>query len=393
MAKKFFNVHPDILKLGIVSFLTDVSSEAIFSVFAIFFTVFAGASASLLGIVEGFADFSASSLDYLSGWLSDRSGKRKPLALIGYGFSTLAKLSLILSTSVASLSLFRVIERLGKSFRGPPRDAWISEVADKSIRGYSFGVHKALDKAGAIVGPLFAYALLRFYGQSMGTFRIIFITASFSAVLAVVVLFLMTDRPGKPHERENFFRSWRVLSSDFKRFLIPSGIFALSYFSFGFLLLRAYSAGFEAKDVVLLYALFNISFVSVSALIGKLGDIIGRRYILVSGYMIYILMSLGFIFAIEKWQIIILFILFGIFYSIDEGQSKAFIADLEGERRATAIGVYNFITGLMYLPASLIAGMLWRINPNYSFSFAVGVASIAMIIFITLTQRLSKNIF
>lgn len=149
--KKKFSVHPDVLKLGLVSLLTDLSSEMIFSVFAIFFTTIAGASAVLLGLVEGFADFSASSLNYLSGWLSDRSGKRKVFALAGYGFSTLAKLILLLGSSVAGLSIFRVVERLGKGFRGPPRDAWLSAVAAKANRGYSFGVHKALDKTGAIL--------------------------------------------------------------------------------------------------------------------------------------------------------------------------------------------------------------------------------------------------
>jgi MFS family permease len=147
-------VHPSVLKLGLVSFLTDVSSEMIFSVFAIFFTVVAGASSALLGLVEGFADFSASSLDYIAGWSSDKTGKRKALALVGYGFSTAAKIILLIANSIVAVSLFRIVERMGKSFRGPPRDAWLSELATQDIRGYSFGVHKALDKAGAVLGPL-----------------------------------------------------------------------------------------------------------------------------------------------------------------------------------------------------------------------------------------------
>ena len=163
MEKRFLNVHPDVLKLGVVSFLTDVSSESIFSVFSIFFTVVVGASASLLGLIEGFADFSASSLDYFAGWLSDKTGKRKNLALAGYGFSTLAKISLLLGTSAFFLAIFRIIERLGKSFRGPPRDAWLSAVADSSTRGYVFGLHKAFDKGGAILGPLIAYFLLFYF--------------------------------------------------------------------------------------------------------------------------------------------------------------------------------------------------------------------------------------
>ncbi|MFA5932003.1 MAG: MFS transporter [Candidatus Paceibacterota bacterium] len=388
MEKRFLNIHPDVFKLGIVSFLTDISSEAIFSVFSIFFTVIVGAPASLLGLVEGFSDFSASSLDYFAGWLSDKTGKRKQLAIFGYGFSTVAKVILLVSSSVASLASFRIIERVGKSFRGPPRDAWLSAVAQESTRGYTFGVHKAMDKAGAILGPLVAYFLLLYLGTTRSTFHIIFVIAIIGALLAVLVLALMKDRPGIPHERENIFKAWGTLSPSFRLFLIPAGIFSLAYFSFGFLLLRAYAVGFAIKDVVLLYALFNISFVFISIPIGKLGDFIGRRYIIILGYITYIIMSLGFIFAKEKWEVIILFILFGIFYSIDEAQSKAFISDIEKDRRATAIGAYNFTTGLIYLLASVIAGILWVLNPIYAFVFAALVAFTAMTVFIYLFKRL-----
>lgn len=384
MKKNFLNVHPDIVKLGAVSFLTDISSEAIFSVFSIFFTVIVGASASLLGIIEGFSDFSASSLDYFAGWLSDRSGKRKPFTLIGYCFSTLAKTMLLIGTSVTSLALFRIIERLGKSFRGPSRDAWLGDIAEESNKGYAFGVHKAMDKTGAVLGPLVAYFMLLYSGQGLATFHMIFVMAIATALLSVIVLALMKDRPGIPHEKENIFGAWKTLSPRFKSYLIPACIFSLAYFSFGFLLLKAYAVGFAIKDVVLLYALFNISFVLISIPIGKLGDIIGRKYIILLGYITYITMSVGFIFANQKWEIIILFLLFGVFYSIDEAQSKAFITDIEKERRATAIGMYNFLTGLVYLPASAIAGALWVFNPAYAFIFAAIIASIAMSVFIFL---------
>jgi MFS family permease len=142
-----FGVDPGVLKLGMVSFFTDVSSEMIFSIFAVFFTTIAGGTAALLGLLEGLADFSASSLDYLAGWMSDLAGKRKIFALAGYGFSTLAKSILLVTSSILGLGVFRVIERLGKSFRGPPRDAWLSSLSTETNRGYSFGVHKALDKA------------------------------------------------------------------------------------------------------------------------------------------------------------------------------------------------------------------------------------------------------
>ncbi|CAH1904214.1 Nitrate/nitrite transporter NarK [Candidatus Nitrotoga sp. HW29] len=383
-AGKKFGVHPDILKLGLVSFLTDLSSEMIFSVFAIFFTTIAGASAALLGIIEGLADFSASSLNYLAGWLSDRTGKRKVFALAGYGFSALAKIILLITSSVVGLSIFRVIERLGKGFRGPPRDAWLAAVSDKGRRGYSFGVHKALDKSGAVLGPLVAYGLLSWLGDGASTFRILFWAALIPAILGILVLCFIKDHPGIEHRRENMFETWKILSPQFKRYLVAAGIFSLAYFSFGFLLLRAHSVGFSIKDIVLLYALFNIAFVVASPLIGKLGDRLGRARIIMLGYLIYLLISLGFAFTTTQWQIIALFILYGVFYAIDEAQSKAFIADLELERRASAIGVYNFVTGLIYLPASLIAGALWLMHPSSAFFLAASLAFTALVVFVFL---------
>lgn len=388
---KKFGVHPDVLKLGLVSLMTDLSSEMIFSVFAIFFTTIAGASSAMLGLVEGLADFSASSLNYLAGWLSDRSGKRKVFALAGYGFSTLAKILLLLSSSLLGLAVFRVIERLGKGFRGPPRDAWLAAVADKGNRGYSFGVHKALDKTGAILGPLVAYALLSWLGDGPSTFRTLFWVALIPAVASIVVLGLLKDRPGVSHRREDMFATWKTLSPEFKRYLVAAGIFSLAYFSFGFLLLRAHSVGFAINDIVLLYALFNIAFVVAAPLVGKLSDHLGRARIIVLGYLVYLLMSLGFAFATTKWQVIVLFAIYGVFYSIDEAQSKAFIADIEPERRASAIGVYNFVTGLIYLPASLIAGSLWLMQPVSAFLVAAGFACAAIIAFAILRPDLHRG--
>jgi len=377
-----FGVHPDVLKLGLVSFLTDLSSEIIFSVFAIFFTTVAGASAALLGMVEGLADLSASSLNYFAGWLSDRTGKRKVFALAGYGFSTLAKVILLVTSSIAGLTVFRVVERLGKGFRGPPRDAWLSAVADKANRGYAFGVHKALDKAGAVLGPLVAYGLLSWLGEGASTYRILFWVALVPAVLSIVALSLIKDQPGVPHPRENMFETWKTLSPAFKRYLVTAGIFSLAYFSFSFLLLRAHSVGFAVKDIVLLYALFNVAFVVAAPLIGKLGDRVGRAHMIMLGYLVYLLMSLGFAFATAQWQVVVLFVVFGVFYAIDEAQSKAFITDLEHDRRASAIGVYNFVTGLIYLPASLVAGALWLVHPASAFVLAAGLALAALIVFV-----------
>jgi MFS family permease len=166
--------------------------------------------------------------------------------------------------------------------------------------------------------------------------------------------------------------------------LVAAGVFALAYFSFGFLLLRAYQVGFSVKDIVLLYALFNVFFVIAAPLIGKLGDRVGRKHIVVLGYLIYLVMSLGFAGATTKGQIILLFAIYGVFFSIDEAQSKAFIADVEPQRRATAIGVYNFVTGALYLPASLLAGALWAVHSTTVFLVAACLSLAAIAAFIGL---------
>jgi len=181
------------------------------------------------------------------------------------------------------------------------------------------------------LGPLVAYFLLVAYGTTKGTFHTIFIFAVIGRYFCHYARF-DEGSSGVPHQRENIFKAWGTLSPQFKKFLIPAGIFSLAYFSFGFLLLRAYDVGFAIKDVVLLYALFNISFVIISIPIGKLGDLIGRKYIIILEYLIYIIMSLGFIFATAKWEIIVLFLLFGIFYSIDEAQGKAFMQLRKGSK-------------------------------------------------------------
>ncbi len=361
-------LHPDVLKLGLVSFLTDVSSEMIFAVFAVFFTTVAGASSALLGVIEGLADFSASSLNYLAGWMSDRSGRRKWFATAGYVFSTLAKLILLVSSSIVGLSIFRVIERLGKGFRSPPRDAWLASLSDKESRGFAFGVHKALDKTGAVIGPLVAYALLSWLGESVSTYATLFLVAFVPAVISVLVLTRIPDQLAVAHESEDVRQNWQKLTPAFKRFLLPSAVFALGYFSLGFILLRAHDVGFSMTETVLLYALFNTTCVIAAPCVGWLGDRIGRTRILIFGYSVYAGLTLWLVFASSRWEIAVVFALYGFFYAIDESQSKAFIADLEPERRATAVGLYNFVVGVMYLPASLIAGALWVVAPSVAFA-------------------------
>lgn len=390
--KMFLGVPLPVFWLGVVSFLTDISSEMIFSVLAVFLTVILGASSAVLGLMEGIADFAASSLDYLSGYLSDRTGKRKLLTLFGYAFSTLAKILLVFATTVSAVITFRVVERLGKSVRGAPRDALISSLADKKKLGFVFGFHKTMDKAGAVLGPIIAYLLLSNLGDSQATFNLVFWTALFPALLAVIILGLFVKeghRPVPPKNRPGIFSTYKLLEKDFRRYLKIAGLFSLSYFSFAFLLLKGYEAGFQLQDVPLLYALFNVTFIFSSIPIGKLGDRIGRHKIIASEYLLYALICLGLMLFNDKIAVALLIMAYGVFYAIDEGHTRAYISGLTAEtHRASALGLYNFITGLMYIPASIVTGLLWNYySPAHAFGLAAIISLLALIFFLFVNPK------
>lgn len=371
--------------LGLVSFLTDLSSETIFAVLPIYFISVVGGTALVLGIMEGLADFAASSLDLASGYVSDRSGKRKWIAFTGYALSTTAKTLLLLVTSAAGVVAFRVIERLGKSIRGAPRDALLAGLAPKKRRGVSFGLHKALDKAGAVIGPFLAYLVLVKYGSTAATFHTLFIVALIPAMLAVAVLgIFVKERPVSAiPQRRTILETWHLLGPRYRRYLAATAVFSLGYFSFAFLMLKAKTVGFEAQNQALLYGLFNVVFTVVSIPIGMLGDRIGQRTIVIISYLTYTGMATGLMLANSQAAVIGMFVVYGVFYAMNEGQAKAYLSELsEDDTRATAIGVYGFVTGLMYLPASLIAGALWSYGPAWTFAFAIGTSCSALALFL-----------
>lgn len=383
-----------IVILGGVSFLTDLSSETIFAVLPIYFVSVIGGSALLLGIMEGLADFAASSLDLASGYVSDRTGRRKGIALSGYTLSTLAKALLVLIASAGGVIAFRVIDRLGKSIRGAPRDALLAGLAPEGRRGLSFGLHKALDKAGAVIGPLMAYLVLSRWGATAETFHSLFIAALIPALVAVGVLgFFVTDRPVAPaRQRGSIRETWQRLGRPYQRYLLSSAVFSLGYFSFAFLVLKARSVGFAAKDQALLYGLFNLVFTIVSVPVGWLGDRVGQRAIVITSYLMYAGMAGGLMLADSQVAVGLMFVVYGTFYAMNEGQAKAYLSDLsEEDTRATAIGIYGFVTGLLYLPASLIAGALWVYGPTWTFAFAVGTSLAALTLFLLTSKSHSSG--
>lgn len=380
-------IPAQVLWLGVVSFLTDVSSEAIFAVLPLFLVGVLGASTVTLGIMEGLADFSASSLDLASGYVADRTGRNKLLATMGYGFSSLSKLLLVAATAVPQVVTFRVVERLGKSIRSAPRDALLAASASIQHRGFAFGVHKTFDKGGAVMGPLLAFALLARLGTSAGSFHTLFSLAVLPAFAAVAVLALAVRERGRPPRgRRPVGEVLREAGAPFRRYLAVVAVFSLAYSSFAFLLLEANEVGFSAKNVALLYALYNASFTLTSAPIGKLGDRLGRRAVIGLSYALYAATLLGLAFAHSRGAVVTLFVLYGAFYAVDEGQTKAFIADLvPSDARATGLGIYGLVTGVMYLPASLVAGALWRVGgAQLAFGFGAGVAVLALLLFLAL---------
>lgn len=380
-----FAVPAGVVLLGLVSLLTDVSSESIFPVLPVYFTAVLGGSTVLLGLMEGLADFAASSLDLASGFVSDRTGRRKWLATLGYAFSSAAKVLLVLVTSAAGVVGFRVVERLGKSIRGAPRDALLSSIASEANRGVAFGVHKALDKTGAIAGPLVAWLILRRLGQNAHGFHTLFLVALVPAFLAVALLaFSVPERVAPPRERLALRAALASLGPRYRHYLAAAALFSLAYASFAFLLLKASAVGFSTGDVALLYALFNATFTVVAIPLGRLGDKLGRRALIVVSYLLYAAMSLGLALLDSKAGVGAMFVVYGVFYAIDEAQTRAYLADLSAPAtRATAMGVYGFATGLVYLPASVVAGALWKAaGAPATFGFAAVVAVLALAFFL-----------
>jgi len=188
----------------------------------------------------------------------------------------------------------------------------------------------------------------------------------------------ISEQPATPHVREPVAENWRQLSVGFKRFLWPAGVFALAYFSLGFILLKAHAVGFGVTDIVLLYALFNITCVVFAPWVGKIGDKVGRRHIVLFGYALYAFINVWLMVLSTQWEMLAVFALYGFFYAIDESQSKAFIADLEPDRRASAMGIYGLVTGSLYLPASLVAGALWTISPQWAFAVSAVLSVVAI---------------
>lgn len=377
---------------GLVSLFTDISSEMLVPVLPLFLSAVLGAPAGAIGLIEGLAEATASLMKAVSGWISDRTGRRKPLMLLGYGLSNALKPLMGLTGSWVHVLTIRLADRFGKGVRGAPRDALIADSSHPAQRGRAFGLHRAMDTIGAAIGPLAAWLILLAWP---GQFRRVFWWAAVPGLIAVALLglFLRETRPEgtRPSSSRSgpVLRNWSLtvdaLPPELRRFILIGAVFALGNSSDAFLILRAQNLGLSTALVPLAYFGFNLTYSILSYPAGLLSDRIGRKPVLVGGFAAFGLIYIGFALANHAWLSWPLFALYGLYYAGTEGVQKAYITDLaSAEQRGTAIGVFNAISGLAALPASLLAGLIWdRFGPAAPFwvgSATAGVAALLLLL-------------
>ena len=349
----------NVISLGAVSFLTDVSSEMIYPLLPVFLTAVLGASAAYVGAIEGAAETTAALLKLASGWWSDRVRRRKPLVVIGYGIATVARPLVAIAQSAAQVLAIRVSDRVGKGIRNAPRDALIAESVDPSIRGRAFGFHRAMDNAGGIVGPLIAFAVLTWHFAAL---RTVFWLAAIPGVLSllVVIVFVRDVPRAAPAGASKALDLTQPMGARFWKVMGVILLFTLGNSTDAFLLLRANQLGVPVALAPILWAALHVVKSASNVPGGVLSDRIGRRPTLIAGWLLYALVYVGFAGAHAAWQAWALFAVYGVFFGLTEGSERALVADMVGlERRGTAFGWYNLAIGLGALPASLMFGFVW----------------------------------
>ncbi len=376
------------------SFLTDVSSDMIFNLVPLFLANVLKAGTAVIGLIDGLAETTASLMKIYSGALSDRLGQRKWITVIGYGLSTLAKPFLYLAHAWGFVLGVRVADRLGKGIRTAPRDALVADSIDEKQRGLAFGVHRAGDTAGALVGVAIAALIVWLTERGAAdltrrTFQIAVLISIIPAVLAVLVLALGARETGVRSQSRVPVFSMKGMDRRFKLFMFVLILFTLGNSSDAFIILLAQNRGLGVFQILLMLMTFNLIYSLLAGPLGALSDRIGRRRLIVGGWLAYGLVYLGFALSRTGWQVWALYGLYGIYYAATEGSAKALIADLvTPERRGTAYGLYNAAIGLTAFPASAIAGLLWQgafgwhgFGASAPFLFGAALALLAGILF------------
>ncbi|HOW98443.1 MAG TPA: MFS transporter [Kiritimatiellia bacterium] len=363
----------NVIILGVVSLLTDVSSEMLYPVIPLFLTSALGASMTVVGLIEGAAEGAASALKMLFGWISDRTARRKPFVVWGYGLSAVSKPMMALAGAWPFVLLARLVDRTGKGMRTSPRDALIAASCSAEQRGTAFGLHRAMDTAGAVAGPVLAMLFLSVWGLG---YRAMFLLAFIPAALGVLALAFVRAGPAEAGRAAPPRPDRPPLRPALKRFVAVYGLFALGNSSDVFLLLRAKEAGLGEQGMLLVYVFYNAVYALASTPAGWLSDRFSRRTVMAGGLAVFAAVYLGFALDPAPARIWLLFALYGFYAAAMEGVAKAQVADLSApENRGTAMGLLHSVTGLLAFVASAAAGWLWaEVSPAAPFYYGAACA-------------------
>jgi MFS family permease len=392
--RKFFGFGKNVFVTGMVSFFMDVSSEMIYPLVPLFLSNVLGVNKSIIGLIEGVAESTASLLRIFSGWFSDRIGNRKWLMAVGYGISTLSRPFVALASDWQQVMGSRFIDRFGKGIRTAPRDAIIAESTEKAYLARAFSFHRSLDTMGAVVGPALAFFFLGIFSNDYR--KVFWLSMIPGAVAVLLIIFFIKEQKGKsaearkrgsaegkdfqaselPNFRTNL--DWR-----FKSFVAIAGLFALGNSSDVFLILRAEKTGIQTTMIPVVYLLFNLIYSLSSIPAGIVADKFGKKRVILAGFVLFAILYYGFAVAGSATAIWILFGMYGLFMGLTEGVQKAFLATIiPPDFKATAFGIFNTAVGVAMFPASLIGGWLWdHVSPSATFYFGSMTAGISALLF------------
>lgn len=384
----------NVILLGLVSFFSDISAEMVYPIIPLYLTSAFGATPALIGLIEGIAESLASLLKVFSGYITDKWGKKKPIAFVGYATGLVYKIALIFAGSWGGILGARVIDRIGKGIRTAPRDVMVCDSADGNNLGKAFGVHKALDMAGSAVGIFLSYLLLQ-NAANTAAYKELFSISIIPAILGLLMFLFIKEK--RTHvamnKREPFWQNIKKLDGQLKLYLFVALLFTLGNSSNAFLLLRAKSVGFADNQVILLYLVFNVIASILSIPLGRLSDRVGRKKLLVSGYIVFSIVYLGFALASSQVTILLSFILYGFYSAMITGVERAYIAEISPkDLKGTMLGLHSTIVGIALLPASLIAGLLWDgFGASSPFLFGSAMSLIAALILLLFMKNQTRS--